>query len=86
MLCFVKGTLEDKDNAENNNNELLAAPKVYQPPSATPDPKLSAGEVVEIVLEALRHLDNPPLYGMDMLFGYLSNVSQIKQEEGLTPL
>jgi hypothetical protein len=87
FVDFVKGASEDKDDTENNKDELPAAPKVYQPPSATPDPKLSNGEVVEIVLEALRHLDNPTLlYGMDLLFGYSSNVSQIKQEEGLTPL
>jgi hypothetical protein len=74
FVYFVKGALEDEDNDENDDDELPAAPKVYQPPSATPDHKLSAGEVVEIVLEALRpHLDNPtPLYGMDVLFGYLS--------------
>jgi hypothetical protein len=69
FVDFVKGASEDKDNSENDDDELPAAPKVYQPPSATLDPKLSAGEVVEIVLEALRHLDNPmPLYGMDVLF------------------
>jgi hypothetical protein len=87
FVDFVKGASEDEDDAENDDDELPAPPKVYQPSSATPDPKLSAGEVVEIVLEALRHLDNPtPLYGMDVLFGYSSSESQIKQEEGLTPL
>ena len=54
FVDFVTGALEDKDNDENDNDKLPAAPKVYQPPSATPDHKLSAGEVVEIVLEALR--------------------------------
>lgn len=84
FVDFVKGASEDDDESDE---ELPVTPKVYQPPSTKPDPELTAGEVVELVLEALRHLDNPtPLYGMDVLFGYSSDASQIMQEDGLTPL
>lgn len=50
------------------------------------DPELTAGEVVSLVLEALRNNDNPtPNRGVEILFGYSAPGSQIKEEDGLTP-
>jgi len=47
---------------------------------------LKAGEVVLLVLEALKNNDNPtPNKGVEILFGYSSSSSQIMNEEGLTP-
>ena len=91
FVDFLKGPSDDDDDDDDNddvdtNDPTSKKPKVYQPPSTTPDAELTAGEVVESVLDALLHLDTPePLYGMQVLFGYSSDSSQIKQEEGLTP-
>ena len=44
-----------------------------------------AGEVVLLILEALKNNDNPtPNKGIEILFGYSSSSSQIMNEEGLT--
>mmetsp|Transcript_21336 Transcript_21336/g.51575 ORF Transcript_21336/g.51575 Transcript_21336/m.51575 type:complete len:320 (-) Transcript_21336:222-1181(-) len=64
-------------------------PKVYQPPTNIPDSGLTAGEVVELVLLALRNNDVPsPDYGIEVFFGYSSPESQIVEQietDGLTP-
>ncbi len=58
----------------------------YVPPMTVPDGELTAGEVVLLVLTALKNNDNPyPNRGLEILFGYSSPGSQIKNEEGLTP-
>lgn len=45
-----------------------------------------AGEVVLLILEALKNNDSPtPNKGIEILFGYSSSSSQIMNEEGLTP-
>jgi len=60
-------------------------PKEYKAPSKYPDPKLTAAEVVKVLLNALANNDNPTENkGMEILFAYSSEVSQIKQMEGLT--
>ena len=58
----------------------------YIPPMTVPDGELTAGEVVLLVLTALRNNDNPYVNrGLEILFGYSSPGSQIANEEGLTP-
>ena len=58
----------------------------YIPPMTVPDGELTAGEVVLLVLTALRNNDNPYVNrGLEILFGYSSPGSQIQNEEGLTP-
>ena len=60
--------------------------KEYVPPTTVPDAELTAGEVVLLVLTALKNNDNPYTNrGLEILFGYSSPGSQIKNEEGLTP-
>ena len=63
-----------------------STPKPYEPPTKVPDSGLTAGEVVLLVLDALKHNDVPTVNrGVEILFGYSSSGSQIKNEEGLTP-
>eukprot|EP00571_Detonula_confervacea_P010340 CAMPEP_0172299484 /NCGR_PEP_ID=MMETSP1058-20130122/1775_1 /TAXON_ID=83371 /ORGANISM="Detonula confervacea, Strain CCMP 353" /LENGTH=332 /DNA_ID=CAMNT_0013008941 /DNA_START=70 /DNA_END=1069 /DNA_ORIENTATION=- len=79
---LTKGAEEGGDGDEG-------ASKVYQPPINIPDSGLTAGEVVELVLSALRNNDVPsPDYGVEILFGYSSPESQIVEQletDGLTP-
>ncbi|KAL9179889.1 hypothetical protein ACHAXT_007859 [Thalassiosira profunda] len=74
--------------AEEGEVEEGAA-KAYVPPTNVPDSGLTAGEVVELVLAALRNNDMPSSdYGLQVLFGYSSPESQIAEmieSEGLTP-
>lgn len=61
-------------------------PKEYVPPTTVPDSDLTAGEVVLLVLDALLHNNVPTTNrGVEILFGYSSAGSQIKNEVGLTP-
>ena len=77
---LVRGAQEEDDD------EASDAPKPYQPPTNVPDPELTAGEVVLLVLEALNNNDNPTKNkGVEILFGYSSAGSQIKNEAVLTP-
>ena len=65
---------------------LVPESKPYVPPTTVPDPELTAGEVVLLVLEALRHNDLPTRNkGVEILFGYSSPGSSIRNEVGLTP-
>lgn len=81
---MVRGPSEDDDEDEEDGN-LLDQPKVYVPPEIVPDPELTAGEVVLLVIEALKNNDTPTKNkGVEILFGYSSPGSQIKNEEGLT--
>jgi len=71
---------EDYDGDDGDNV------KEYVPPMTVPDAELTAGEVVILVLTALKNNDNPYTNrGLEILFGYSSPGSQIKNEEGLTP-
>jgi hypothetical protein len=73
----------DDDDGEGVDD---GASKPYEPPAKVPDAELTAGEVVLLVLEALKNNDNPYANkGVEILFGYSSSGSQIKNEEGLTP-
>jgi len=72
---------EDDDDIEDGGK-----PKEYKAPETVPDSGLSAGEVVQTVLDALLHNDVPSQNrGVEILFEYSSPGSQIKNEEGLTP-
>lgn len=76
----------DEDDDEDNDSPKKNEPAAYVPPTTVPDPELTAGEVVLLVLSALKNNDNPTTNkGVEILFGYSSPGSQIKQEEGLTP-
>lgn len=81
FVDMVRGADEDYEDDEDTTT-----PKPYEPPTTVPDSSLTAGEVVLLVLEALKNNDNPTLNrGAEVLFGYSSSGSQIKNEEGLTP-
>lgn len=83
FVDFVKGASDDEDD---DDEEPSDAPKVYEPPETVPDSDLTAGEVVLQVLESLKNNDNPTKNrGVEILFGYSSSGSQIKNEQGLTP-
>lgn len=85
FIDFVKGASDDDDEDEEEES-LANAPKEYVPPLTIPDSDLTAGEVVLLVLEALKNNDNPTKNkGVEILFGYSSSGSQIRNEEGLTP-
>lgn len=73
-------------NDEDEDGDADDKPKKYEPPTTVPDSELTAGEVVILVLDALLHNDVPTTNkGVEILFGYSSAGSQIKNEEGLTP-
>mmetsp|Transcript_10977 Transcript_10977/g.31830 ORF Transcript_10977/g.31830 Transcript_10977/m.31830 type:complete len:377 (-) Transcript_10977:351-1481(-) len=75
----------DEDDDEDGGSDAGNS-REYVPPATVPDPELTAGEVVLLVLSALKNNDNPYVNkGVEILFGYSSPGSQIKQEEGLTP-
>jgi hypothetical protein len=77
---MVRGANEDDEDDEDDEG---STPKVYTPPTMVPDSDLSAGEVVFLVLEALKNNDNPtPNKGVEILFGYSSPSSQISNEDG----
>jgi hypothetical protein len=82
FVDLVGGANEDDDDEDSED----ATPKPYQTPETVPDSELTAGEVVLTVLDALLHNDVPTTNrGVEVLFGYSSKGSQIKNEEGLTP-
>lgn len=95
FLDFVRGAEDDDDDDDLDDEDLVdevleitkvPSKKEYQPPLLVPDSDLTAGEVVITVLEALLHNDVPtPNRGVEILFGYSSPGSQIKNEVGLTP-
>jgi len=81
FVDLVGGARDDEDSDEEDGK-----PKEYKTPETVPDSDLTAGEVVETVLMALLHNDVPTTNrGVEVLFGYSSEGSQIKNEEGLTP-
>jgi hypothetical protein len=91
FVAFVTGAGdEDEDDEESDESGLstssAAEDQPYVVPTVVPDSELTAGEVVLLVLEALRHNDEPtPNKGVEILFGYASPGSQMRQEVGLTP-
>jgi hypothetical protein len=81
FVQLLSGPDDDEDSEEDDEK-----PKEYQAPTTVPDSDLTAGEVVLLVLDALLHNDVPTKNrGVEILFGYSSAGSQIKNEEGLTP-
>jgi len=72
-----------------DSEDVVKRSGVYEPPKDFPDSGLTAGEVVELVLSALRNNDTPtPNYGVQILFAYSSPESQIVEQietENLTP-
>jgi hypothetical protein len=88
FVDYVKAISEDEDDddADDDDTKKDDEPKPYEPPAVVPDSELTAGEVVMQVLDSLLHNDVPEKNrGVEILFGYSSEGSQIKQEEGLTP-
>ena len=81
FLDFVQGAKEEEEEDDDDQT-----PKPYESPTTVPDSELTAGEVVLVVLEALLNNDTPSNNrGVELLFGYASAGSQIRNEEGLTP-
>jgi hypothetical protein len=78
---------DDDDDSDTTSSEMIpSVSKPYVVPTIVPDSELTAGEVVLLVLEALRNNNLPkPNQGVEILFGYSSPGSQIKNEIGLTP-
>lgn len=78
-----------KPGEDDDEEEEVAKPKVYEPPKTVPDSELTAGEVVTLVLEALNNNNVPSNdYGIEILFGYSSPGSAISQAievEQMTP-
>lgn len=86
FLELVGGAREDDDDEDDEDEDADKVPKPYEPPTIVPDPELTAGEVILVVLDALLHNDVPTKNkGVQIFFGYSSEGSQIKNEEGLTP-
>ena len=84
FVDMLRGPAGDDDDEEDDDGN--GAAQEYAPPTTVPDADLTAGEVVLLVLTALKNNDNPYVNkGVEILFGYSSPGSQIKQEEGLTP-
>mmetsp|Transcript_30738 Transcript_30738/g.46606 ORF Transcript_30738/g.46606 Transcript_30738/m.46606 type:complete len:284 (-) Transcript_30738:87-938(-) len=84
---YVKPPSDDEDgDDESKEEEEEKQAKEYKPPTKIPDEELTAGEVVELILNALAHNDVPSKNkGIEILFAYSSSSSQIKQMEDLTP-
>jgi len=83
FVDMLRGPGDDDDDEDDDDGP---AAQEYAPPTTVPDADLTAGEVVLLVLTALKNNDNPYVNkGVEILFGYSSPGSQIKQEEGLTP-
>lgn len=80
---MTRGAVDDDDDYYGDGNSDV---REYVPPTTVPDAELTAGEVVLLVLTALKNNDNSYVNrGLEILFGYSSPGSQIKNEEGLTP-
>jgi len=83
------GAFVELTRGAESEDERAKRSGVYEPPKDFPDSGLTAGEVVELVLSALRNNDTPtPNYGVQILFAYSSPESQIVEQietEGLTP-
>jgi hypothetical protein len=79
-------TREEDDDDDVDDTKESKENKKYEPPTTVPDSELTAGEVVILVLGALLNNDVPTKNkGVEILFGYSSPGSQIKNEIGLTP-
>jgi len=80
---MTRGAVDDDEDYYDGGGDDV---QEYVPPMTVPDAELTAGEVVLLVLTALKNNDNPYVNrGLEILFGYSSPGSQIKNEEGLTP-
>jgi hypothetical protein len=81
---FMKPPTDEDDEKEEGTEP--EKPKEYKPPTKVPDADLTAGEVVELLLAALAHNDVPSKNkGIEIMFAYSSENSQVKQMEDLTP-
>ena len=81
--AFVDLVGGEKAAAEMEEEELQRG--VYKPPGLEPDSGLTAGEVVELVLNALLHNDEPrENYGVEVLFAYSSPHSFLKSKDAPT--
>ena len=75
--AFVDLVGGEEAAAEMEETELMRG--IYKPPSLKPDSGLTAGEVVELVLQALLHNDEPTEnYGVQVFFAYSSPHSFLK--------
>jgi hypothetical protein len=83
FVDMIRGADDDDDEGGDDDDDDSNKP--YEPPIRVPDSELTAGEVVLLVLNAMKNNDNPTVNkGVEILFGYSSSGSQIKNEDGLT--
>lgn len=76
----------DEKSKDDKVEQEVEKPKEYKIPTKIPDPDLTAGDVVKLVLDALAHNDVPTKNkGIEILFAYSSEHSQVKQMDDLTP-
>jgi hypothetical protein len=81
--AFVDLVGGEEAAAEMEETELMRG--IYKPPSLKPDSGLTAGEVVELVLQALLHNDEPTEnYGVQVFFAYSSPHSFLKGPDAPT--
>jgi hypothetical protein len=81
--AFVDLVGGEEAAAEMEETELMRG--IYKPPSLKPDSGLTAGEVVELVLQALSHNDEPTdNYGVQVFFAYSSPHSFLKGPDAPT--
>jgi len=73
---LTTGADESDDGTMSAIGDSIEQSKTYVPPKNVPDAELTAGEVVTVVLEALRNNDNPSTNrGVEILFAYSSSAS-----------
>lgn len=73
---LTTGADESDDGTMSATGDSIEQSKTYVPPKNVPDAELTAGEVVTVVLEALRNNDNPSTNrGVEILFAYSSSAS-----------
>ena len=81
FVDLLGGASEDEEDEDEK-------PKVYMTPEKVPDPELTAGEVVQTVLSALKNNNLPASNrGIEVLFGYSSPGSAVMsavKDEGMT--
>eukprot|EP00529_Nitzschia_sp_RCC80_P031120 CAMPEP_0113524882 /NCGR_PEP_ID=MMETSP0014_2-20120614/46444_1 /TAXON_ID=2857 /ORGANISM="Nitzschia sp." /LENGTH=363 /DNA_ID=CAMNT_0000423005 /DNA_START=137 /DNA_END=1228 /DNA_ORIENTATION=+ /assembly_acc=CAM_ASM_000159 len=85
FVDMVRGA-DDNEDDDGDGDGGDNVQKPYQPPTNVPDSDLTAGEVILLVLQALKNNNNPTVNkGVEVLFGYSSSGSAVKNEDGLTP-
>lgn len=76
FLDYISNAEDEEEDDDASNDETTPS---YVPHDPIPDADLTAGEVIMIVLEALRNNDTPREHtGVDILFGFSSENNYIR--------